>query len=204
MRNAGVFGLAGRRFKNGTAGKSSDRQNGFNFCTHIGNAFGQHTVYLGQRHRAFFHAQQLQDFQVLQRLGHDAVVCSYHQQGMVNAYGTGGHGVHKAFVAGHVNDAHDIAIGQRHIGVAQFNGDAACFFFFEAVGLHPGERANQGGLSVVDMSGGTNDHAITSRMCTAVMHGARDSGAYQALRKQAGPSWLRYRLVSVAFMKKSG
>ena len=60
MRNAGVFGLAGRRFKNGTAGKSSDRQNGFNFCTHIGNAFGQHTVYLGQRHRAFFHAQQLQ------------------------------------------------------------------------------------------------------------------------------------------------
>jgi hypothetical protein len=35
---------------------------------------------------------------------------------------------------------------------AQIDGDAAAFFFFEAVGINPGQSLDQRGLAMVDVS----------------------------------------------------
>lgn len=66
--------------------------------------------------------------------------------------------VDEFFVAGHVNDAQHLPIGQRQVGVAQLDGDAALLLLFEAVGVGAGQRAHQGGFAVVDVLGGADDH----------------------------------------------
>ena len=81
-----------------------------------------------------------------------------HWQGVVDAHGPGGHGVDEFFVAGHVNDAQHLPIGQRQVGVAQLDGDAALLLLFEPVGVGAGQRAHQGGFAVVDVPGGADDH----------------------------------------------
>jgi hypothetical protein len=40
---------------------------------------------------------------------------------------------------------------------AEINGDAAPFFFFQAIGVNPGERADQRSLAVIDVSRGADD-----------------------------------------------
>ncbi|MNY70904.1 hypothetical protein D3C86_2091290 [compost metagenome] len=73
-------------------------------------------------------------------------------------------------MAGHIDDAQHIAIGQGRIGIAQRNGNAARLLFLEAVGFDAGERAHQRGLAMVDMAGGTDDHAAplaSSGSCSA-------------------------------------
>ncbi len=42
----------------------------------------------------------------------------------------------------------------------EVNGDAAAFFFFEAVGMRAGQRLDEGGFAVVDMAGGADDDAF--------------------------------------------
>ena len=74
---------------------------------------------------------------------------------MVYPHRTGHHGVHKFLVAGHVDHAQRVAIGQRHIGVAQLNRYATRLFFFQAVGLYAGQGAHQGGFAMVNMASGS-------------------------------------------------
>ena len=51
---------------------------------------------------------------------------------------------------------------QRLVGVAEVDGDAARLLLRQAVGIHAGEGAHQGGLAVVDVAGGADDHGGTS------------------------------------------
>ncbi len=156
--DARIIGQRGCGFKDGRIGQVAARQNGADLVPHLIDAGAGHAVYLGQRHRALADAQQLQYFQMLQGLGHHAVIGGHHQQGMVNAHGPCGHRVHKFFMAGHIDDAQHIAIGQRGVGVAQLDRDAARLFFLQAVRLHAGERAHQRGLAMVDVACGADDH----------------------------------------------
>ncbi len=119
--DARVIGQRRCGLKDGRIGQVAAGQDGGDLIAHLIDAGARHAVDLGERHRALAYAQQLQDFQMLQRLGHHAVIGGHHQQGMVNAHGPGGHGVHKFFMAGHIDDAQHIAIGQRGVGVAQLD-----------------------------------------------------------------------------------
>jgi hypothetical protein len=40
---------------------------------------------------------------------------------------------------------------------AEIDGDAAALFFFQAIGIDPGERADQRRLPVIDVSGRADD-----------------------------------------------
>ena len=132
------------------------------------DAGGVHAVGLGDDHGAALHAQQAQHGQVFQRLRHGAVVGGHQQQGEVDAAGAGHHGVHQAFVAGHVDEADALrlrgrrgtAVARRHVqkGIAQLDADAALFLFGQAVGVHAGQRAHQRGLAVVDVARCSDNH----------------------------------------------
>ena len=98
------------------------------------------------------HAEHAKDSQVLHRLGHDAVVGGHHEQGHVDAGGTGHHLAHEALVAGHVHHAHRAAAGQLELGKAELDGDAAALFLLQAVRVGAGEGAHEGGLAVVDVA----------------------------------------------------
>ena len=113
---------------------------------------------LGQRHDAATDAEQIDDGKVLAGLRHDAVVGRDDQQDEIDAAGTGQHVVDEFLVAGHVDEPEHSAIRRRQIGEAEVDGDAARLFFLEAIGVDPGERVHQGGLAMIDMAGGADDH----------------------------------------------
>ena len=155
---AGVVGPGGGGGKQQGAGHGGDAEDGCHFFLHFGDALGRHAVGLGDGDAGAADAQQLQDLHVLQRLRHDAIVRCDDQQGVVDADGPCGHGVDEFLVAGHVDDAQHLPIGQRQVGVAQLDADAALLLLFEPVGVGAGQRAHQGGFAVVDVPGGADDH----------------------------------------------
>ena len=108
------------------------------------------------------------------RLRHYTIVGGDHEQGEVDAAGTGDHRVHEALVAGHVDEAEHVTGGQSAIDSRGFNGNigvaelyryAAGLFFLQAVGVHARQRSYQRGLAVVDVAGGTDDHMRSSLHC---------------------------------------
>jgi len=101
-------------------------------------AVGIDAISLGDGDAAVFDAQQLCNRQMFARLRHDAVVGGDDQQQGVNARRPRNHGVDEFFVTRYVYDAQCAAVVQRYVGVAQFDGDAARFFFFEPVRVHAG------------------------------------------------------------------
>ncbi len=66
-----------------------------------------------------------------------------------------------------------LAVGSREfeVGESDVDGDAAPFFFFEAVGINAGQRFYQRRLAVIDMSGGADDDGLHLRQYRRV-HGA--------------------------------
>jgi hypothetical protein len=114
-------------------------------------------VELGQGDDAVAQAEEVAHVDVLAGLGHDAVLGGDDEQDGVDATGAGDHGADERFMAGDVDDAGDEAGGDGPGGEAEFDGDAAAFFFGEAVGVDAGEGADEGGLAVVDVPGRAED-----------------------------------------------
>jgi hypothetical protein len=117
-----------------------------------GQSCGIDRIALAQCHRAAVEAEQAQQFQVLARLRHRAVVGGDHQQHEVDAGGAGEHVVDQLFVAGHVDEAEHRTIRQRRVGVTEVERDAARLLFRQAVGIDAGEGFHQRGLAVVDVA----------------------------------------------------
>ena len=133
------------------------RKAGADLVAHELRPLGVDEVGFGQRddHRA--HAEQLEHVQMLDRLGHDAVIGGDAQERNVDAGRARDHLPYEALVAGHVDDAHRPAVGKRKLREAELDGDAAPLLFREAVGIGAGERPDERRFSVVDMACGAQD-----------------------------------------------
>ena len=59
---------------------------------------------------------------------------------------------------GHVDKAQYATIRLRPVGVAEVNRHTAGFLFRQAVGVNAGDRLQQGGFAVVNVTGGGNNH----------------------------------------------
>ncbi len=66
----------------------------------------------------------------------------------------GHHGLDEALVAGDVDHAEMAAAGEGQLGEAQLDADAALLLLLEPVGVAAGEGLDQGGLAVIDVTGG--------------------------------------------------
>ena len=133
-------------------------------CTHVGLreherlGVAAETVELAQRDHAVAQAEQLADVQVLAGLRHHAFLGRDHQEHRVDAPGAGDHRAHEGLVAGDVDDAGRESAAELPGGEAELDGDAAALLLGEAVGVDAGEGADEGGLAVVDVAGGADDH----------------------------------------------
>ncbi|MNE35673.1 hypothetical protein D3C80_1294480 [compost metagenome] len=65
-------------------------------------------------------------------------------------------------MTGHVDKAQHPAIGLRPVGIAQIQGHAAAFLLRQAIGVDPGDRLQQGGFAMIDMTGGSDNHALSA------------------------------------------
>ncbi len=134
-------------------------------------------IRLGQGDGAARNAEQIDDREVLDRLRHHAVVGGDGEQDEIDAGRAGEHVMNEALVPRHVDEADDRAICRRQIGKAEIDRDAARFFFLQAVGVDPGQRAHERGLAVVDMAGGADDHDAASGRDAAARRSASATSA---------------------------
>ena len=138
-----------------------------------------YAINLAQRHRAALDAKQTQNRQMLARLRHRAVVCRHHQQREIDAGDARQHVSHKALVTRHIHKANDprriARARQRQIREAQINRHATCALFRQAVGVDAGQRANERGFAMIDMAGGSDDHAPAASLCSWLIKPASSS-----------------------------
>ena len=118
---------------------------------------GAEAVELAQGDDAVAQAEQLAHVQVLARLRHHALLGRDDEQHEVDAAGAGDHGADEGLVTGDVDDAGGQAGAELPGGEAELDGDAAALLLREAVGVDAGEGVDEGGLAVVDVTGGAED-----------------------------------------------
>jgi len=91
------------------------------------------------------------------RLRHHSFVCRDNEHDEVESAGAGDHGSHKFFVARNVDDRDTEILGEVEGRETQFDRYASRLFFRKTVEVATRERANEGGLAVIDMPGGAED-----------------------------------------------
>ncbi|KXF75594.1 hypothetical protein ATN84_16500 [Paramesorhizobium deserti] len=121
-----------------------------------------HQICLGDGDDAAFHPKEIDDGEMFARLRHHPVIGGNHQKHEIDAAGAGKHGVDEFLVSRHIDETDDARIARRHIGEAEINRDAAGFFLLQPVRIDAGQRPDQGGLAVIDMPGGTDDHGLST------------------------------------------
>ena len=134
------------------------------FKPHQFEQIGIGKVGLRERDNAGLHSQHTADFEVLARLGLDGFIRRDHEQHHIDACGTRQHIANEALVAGHVDEAETGVLRKLKVSETEVDGDAAALLFREAVGVDSGEGADESGLAVVDVTGGTYDNVSHVRV----------------------------------------
>ena len=113
-------------------------------------------------------AEELADREMLARLRLDRLVRGDDEQRAVDAADAGEHVLHEALVAGDVDEADLVVVGEP-ARESEVDGDAAALLLGEAVGVDAGERAHERGLAVIDVAGGA-DHAFLASHAARIVH----------------------------------
>ena len=151
------------------AGGAADRNDRFSFektASHELFDFEAHQledvaideIALRQCHQAGGDAEEFADGEMLARLRLDRFIGGDDQQRAVDAADAGQHVLHETLVAGDVDEADLVVVGEP-ARESEIDGDAASFLFGQAIGIDPGQRAHQRGLAMIDVAGGA-DHAF--------------------------------------------
>ena len=128
---------------------------------------------------------QLQDVEMLEGLRARPVIGGDDQQHPVDRQHAGQHVGQKALMPGHIDKAELGAVGQCRIGEAEIDRQPAPLLLGQAVGIDPGQRADQRGLAVIDMAGRRQDHGWPTGPIGLHRHsresGNQGSGSFAAL-----------------------
>ena len=76
---------------------------------------------------------------------------------VVDTVGAGQHVPDETFMPRNVHDPAVHVTGQAEMGEAQVDRNAALLFLLQPVGVGPGEKLDERGLAVVDVTGGADD-----------------------------------------------
>ena len=87
------------------------------------------------------------------RLRHPAVVGGHDEQREIDRAQSGDHVANEIFVSGHIDHAHG-KTGQREMREAEIDRDTARLFLGQTIGVDAGQRLDQRGLPVIDVTGG--------------------------------------------------
>ncbi len=114
-------------------------------------------------HDAAVDPEQPQDREVLVRLRPRALGGVDHEQEEVDPGGAGDHRAHEALVAGHVDHRQPPPVGKLQRRVAELDRDPTLLLLGQAVGVLPGQRLDEPGLAVVDVTRGAEDERSHER-----------------------------------------
>src|SRR5262249_55933597 len=135
-------------------------------------------------------AQQRTDGEMFSGLRHDAFVGGDDEHGEVDAPDARQHVLDEALVTRDVDDLDRESVrlfGKRKAGIDR---DAASLLFGQAVGVDAGQRFDERGFAVVDVSRGADDYCSGGRVL-----------GFQCGWPARGPEWLR---LSFGFIESAG
>jgi len=115
-------------------------------------------VDLRQCHHAMAYAEEIDDVQVLARLGHDALVRGHDQHHRVDPVRAGQHVSNEARVSRNIDDADLAPTRQPHVCEAEVDRHPPPLLLGEPVRVDPGQRGDKGRFAVVDVPRGAKDH----------------------------------------------
>lgn len=150
-----------RDIKHWRTGKRGACQERFDLLADFGDAFCRTSIAFGDSDDAASDAEEIENLYMLHGLRHDAVIGGHDDQREVDATHASEHVANVTFVAGHVDEPDRRAVLRWPIGETQVDGDAACAFFRQPIGRHSGERPDQRGFAVIDVTCGRDEHAAT-------------------------------------------
>ena len=105
-----------------------------------------------------------------------------HEQHQVDPAHARQHVAHKALVTGDVDETHAnfaaIGCGEFEMGKSNVDGDAAPFFFCEAIGINARKSFDQRSFPVIDMSGRSDDDGPHGRQYRRVDLGSNSFSAH--------------------------
>ena len=120
---------------------------------------GIHQIGFRNRDNSARNSQQPANVKVLARLRLDRFVRRDHQQHQIDPADARQHVPHKSLVPRHIHQPQP-SLPELQKRESQVNRDAAPFFFFQAVGVRAGERLDQRGFAVVDVSSGADNDVL--------------------------------------------
>ncbi len=121
---------------------------------------------LGDGHDDPGHPHQADDLKVLAGLRHHALVGRHHQERPIDAGRAGNHGVDQPLMPGDVHEV-QLEVILAQLGEAEVDGDPPFPFLREPVTVGAGECLDQGGLAVIDVTGGAEDDVTHDGMVRA-------------------------------------
>ena len=106
------------------------------------------------------HREKAADVEMLARLRHHPLVRGDDEQDDVDPRRPGHHRPDEPLVSRHVDDAGERSRGERESGEPELDRDPPLLLLLQPVGVGAGQRAHEGTLPVVDVTGGPEDHGF--------------------------------------------
>ncbi len=113
-------------------------------------------------------------------LRHDRFIRGDYQQNEIDTGNSGEHIFNESLVAGNIDEAEAETRGELQVSETQIDGNAPALFFFQAIRVDSGQRLNQSGLAVIDMSSRADDDVLHT--CEVGAHSRGTAAQTSAVR----------------------
>src|SRR4051812_6804703 len=130
---------------------------------------------------------------MLARLWHHSFVGGNDEQSQVDPARSHHHAAHEILVTGHVDHADGANSLENEWRKPEIDGDAPPLFLGKPIGIDSGKRFDELCLAVINVSGGTDDHAALHRSCshTSNARRGRSSGMCASRNSRKSRWWER-------------
>jgi len=162
----------------------------FKFTSYGDNPRGGNSINLADHDRATANTEQVDNRQVLAGLRHESVIGGHHQQYEIGGRQSAKCILDEALVTGHIDES-DVGRGicKRQISKTNIDAETAPFFLGQSIGIDAGQCLHQTRFTVVDMPGGSNNHAPISRRSNCAANSSASSRQRQSSTNS--PLWIR-------------
>ena len=152
-----------------------------------------------KHHNAAVDAQQVEDRQMLERLGFYSVIGGHRQDRVIDPSRAREHRMDEALVARNVDEAERRSRRRGQEGETEVDGDAARLLFLEAIAIHAGQHPDQRRFPMIDMPGQPDNHGCPSGEARGSDRGASVGVSASCLRS----SRLDWKAASSVRQRKS-
>ena len=121
-----------------------------------------HKITFIQHNDTLLNSEKIQNIHVFSCLWHDSFIRCNYQKYQVHSDNSGNHIVDKFLMSGYIDDPRAVSARQIKIGKPQIDRNSSALFFFPAVCISSGQCFDQCRLTMINMSGRSDNNILHS------------------------------------------